>query len=98
LTWWPDLIHTCISRSFLRRPGAAGVPFDTILSTDETYAGITPVRLDSNGVTAFISIMRGCENHCSYCVVPSTRGVERSMDAGTILSETRDLFEKDTAK
>ncbi|MCX6276676.1 MAG: tRNA (N6-isopentenyl adenosine(37)-C2)-methylthiotransferase MiaB [Bacteroidetes bacterium] len=67
--------------------------FNTILSADETYADITPVRLDSNGVTAFISIMRGCENYCSYCVVPSTRGVERSRNAETIVKETRDLIE-----
>lgn len=67
---------------------------DTILSADETYADITPVRLDNNGVTAFISIMRGCENYCSYCVVPSTRGLERSRDAATIISETAGLYEK----
>ncbi len=64
----------------------------TILSADETYADITPVRLDLNGVTAFISIMRGCENYCSYCVVPFTRGRERSRDAGSIVAETHDLF------
>ena len=67
---------------------------DTILSLDETYADITPVRLDSNGVSAFISIMRGCENYCSYCVVPSTRGRERSRDAETIVNETLDLYQK----
>ena len=67
---------------------------DTILSADETYADITPVRLGSNGVTAFISIMRGCENHCSYCVVPSTRGTERSRDATSIVAETRALLEQ----
>ena len=67
---------------------------DTILSIDETYADITPVRLDSNGVSAFISIMRGCENYCSYCVVPSTRGQERSRDAASIVRETRDLFDR----
>lgn len=67
---------------------------DTILSSDETYADIRPVRLDTNGVTAFISIMRGCENYCSYCVVPSTRGTERSRDAVSIVRETRELFDK----
>jgi len=67
---------------------------NTILSTDETYADITPVRLSSNGVSAFISIMRGCENYCSYCVVPSTRGKERSRDAFTIVNEARTLAEK----
>ncbi len=66
---------------------------DLILSADETYADIRPVRLDSNGVTAFLSIMRGCENYCSYCVVPTTRGVERSRDAGSIVRETRELAE-----
>lgn len=67
---------------------------DTILSADETYADITPVRIGSSGVSAFISIMRGCENYCSYCVVPSTRGVERSRDAGSIVKEAADLFNK----
>lgn len=67
---------------------------NVILSTKETYSDITPVRLDKNGITAFISIMRGCENFCSYCVVPFTRGKERSRDPQTILNEARDLFEK----
>ena len=65
---------------------------DTMLSADETYADINPVRLDSNGVSAFISIMRGCENFCSYCVVPYARGQERSRDAISILKEAKDLF------
>jgi tRNA-2-methylthio-N6-dimethylallyladenosine synthase len=67
---------------------------NVILSADETYADINPVRLDSNQVSAFISIMRGCENHCAYCVVPSVRGVERSRNPETILNECRDLFNK----
>jgi tRNA-2-methylthio-N6-dimethylallyladenosine synthase len=58
---------------------------------EETYADITPVRLGSNGVSAFISIMRGCENYCSYCVVPSTRGLERSRDAASIVKEAGNL-------
>lgn len=65
-----------------------------ILSEEETYADISPVKLDTNGVTAFISIMRGCENFCSYCVVPYTRGRERSRDPQTIIAEAKDLFEK----
>ena len=78
----------------LEQVGTGQVAIDTILSVDETYADISPVRFDSNGISAFISIMRGCENYCSYCVVPSTRGQERSRNADTILRETRDLFEK----
>lgn len=66
---------------------------NVILSTDETYAELNPVRYDSNNVTAFISIMRGCENYCAYCVVPFTRGKERSRDPLSILSEARKLFE-----
>ncbi len=65
-----------------------------LLSKEETYSEIVPVRLGSNGVSAFISIMRGCENFCSYCVVPFTRGKERSRDYRTILNEAKDLFEK----
>lgn len=66
---------------------------NVILSADETYADINPVRLDSNGISAFISIMRGCENFCSYCVVPFTRGKERSRDPETIVKEATELFE-----
>lgn len=65
-----------------------------LLSEEETYSEIVPVRLGSNGVSAFISIMRGCENFCSYCVVPFTRGKERSRDYRTVLNEAKDLFEK----
>ena len=65
-----------------------------LLSKEETYSEIVPVRLGSNGVSAFISIMRGCENFCSYCVVPFTRGKERSRDYRTIVNEAKDLFEK----
>jgi len=64
-----------------------------LLSHEETYADISPVRLDKNGISAFISIMRGCNNVCSYCIVPYTRGRERSRDAHTIVREARELWE-----
>lgn len=62
------------------------------LSTTETYADIEPVRLASNGISAYISIMRGCQNYCAYCVVPYTRGRERSRDPETVLREARNLY------
>ncbi|MCC6414267.1 MAG: MiaB/RimO family radical SAM methylthiotransferase, partial [Saprospiraceae bacterium] len=81
-------------------PGLIGVaeegerPVNVLLSREETYADISPVRLGTNGITAFISIMRGCDNMCSFCVVPFTRGRERSRDPFSIVSEAIDLFGK----
>ncbi len=76
----------------LREAESGGRGVNTLLSQEETYAEIAPVRLDRNGVSGFIAIMRGCNNYCSYCVVPYTRGIERSRDPETILGEARELL------
>jgi tRNA-N(6)-(isopentenyl)adenosine-37 thiotransferase enzyme MiaB len=66
---------------------------NVLLSREETYADISPVRMDKNGVSSFVSIMRGCNNMCAYCVVPYVRGAERSRNPGSILKEVKELFE-----
>ncbi|HEY0355145.1 MAG TPA: tRNA (N6-isopentenyl adenosine(37)-C2)-methylthiotransferase MiaB [Flavisolibacter sp.] len=86
----PDAYRTLPQLITEADSGQKGV--NVLLSRDETYADIAPVRLNSNGITAFVSIMRGCNNMCSFCVVPFTRGRERSRDAISILNECRDLF------
>lgn len=81
----PNLIHAA-------ETGQKGV--NVLLSREETYDDITPMRLDSNGVSAYISIMRGCDNMCSFCVVPFTRGRERSRNAFTVVAEAQDIFDQ----
>ncbi len=88
----PDAYRRLPSLLAQVREGQRGAEVE--LSTTETYADIEPVRLASNGISAYISIMRGCQNYCSYCVVPYTRGRERSRDPQTIVAEARGLFEK----
>ncbi|HEX4374270.1 MAG TPA: tRNA (N6-isopentenyl adenosine(37)-C2)-methylthiotransferase MiaB [Puia sp.] len=86
----PDAYRTLPALIEEAGEGQKGV--NVLLSRDETYADISPIRLNSNGVTAFVSIMRGCNNMCSFCVVPFTRGRERSRDAYSIVNECEELF------
>ncbi|HEY4147540.1 MAG TPA: tRNA (N6-isopentenyl adenosine(37)-C2)-methylthiotransferase MiaB [Chitinophagaceae bacterium] len=86
----PDAYRTL--PSLVEEAGSGQKAVNVLLSREETYSDISPVRLNSNGVTAFVSIMRGCNNMCSFCVVPFTRGRERSRDAQSIVQECTDLF------
>jgi tRNA-2-methylthio-N6-dimethylallyladenosine synthase len=86
----PDAYRTLPALIAEANGGQKGV--NVLLSRDETYADIAPVRLNSNGISAFVSIMRGCNNMCSFCVVPFTRGRERSRDAESIVNECRELY------
>ncbi len=88
----PDAYRTL--PDLIAEAGTGQKAVNVILSRDETYGDIAPVRLNSNGISGFVSIMRGCNNMCSFCVVPFTRGRERSRDAFSIVAESRDLFEK----
>jgi len=88
----PDAYRTL--PNLINDAGTGQKAVNVLLSRDETYADISPVRIDSNGISGFVSIMRGCNNMCSFCVVPFTRGRERSRDAFSIVAECRDLFEK----
>ena len=88
----PDAYRDLPNLVKIAEEGQKGV--NTFLSREETYADISPLRLNSNGVTAFISIMRGCDNMCSFCVVPFTRGRERSRDPNSIVLEAQNLFDQ----
>jgi tRNA-2-methylthio-N6-dimethylallyladenosine synthase len=88
----PDAYRTL--PQLVLQAGSGQKAVNVLLSREETYADISPVRIDTNGISAFVSIMRGCNNMCSFCVVPFTRGRERSRDAHSILRECRELHEQ----
>jgi tRNA-2-methylthio-N6-dimethylallyladenosine synthase len=88
----PDAYRTL--PGLINEAGEGQKAVNVLLSREETYADIAPIRLDSNGVTAFVSIMRGCNNMCAFCVVPFTRGRERSRDLHSIINECTDLFQR----
>jgi tRNA-2-methylthio-N6-dimethylallyladenosine synthase len=88
----PDAYRTL--PQLIEEAGSGQKAVNVLLSREETYADISPVRLDSNGISAFVSIMRGCNNMCSFCVVPFTRGRERSRDAHSIIRECTELIEQ----
>src|SRR6476659_8232138 len=87
----PDAYRTL--PQLIKEAGSGQKAVNVLLSREETYADISPVRLDSNGISGFVSIMRVCNKMCSFCVVPFTRGRERSRDAHSIIAECTDLFE-----
>ena len=90
--WLLARMLTAICRNLIEQVESGHKAVNVFLSREETYADISPVRLNSNGITAFISIMRGCDNMCSFCVVPFTRGRERSRDPHSIIEEAKDLI------